>query len=88
MNRASLRERLRAEVDRWASKSYSELVSLTYPVVYDAGTAAGDSGYQVEVTLLEKTPEYVDVAVAVSAGGLSVFLPVAENIVVRAPGQR
>ncbi len=84
MKRAELRERLRAEVARWARKGYGELAALTYPIVYDTGVATDASHYQTEVTLLERTADSIHVDVAVSDGGLSVFVPVNEGVVARA----
>ncbi len=88
MKRSELRERLRAEVEQWAQKSYQELAALTYPLTYDAGVPSDASYYQTEVTLLEKTPEFIHLAVAVSDAGLSAFVPVTDDVLVRASGPK
>lgn len=88
MTRAELRERLRAEVREWAQKNFQELAALTYPVTYDTGVPNEPSFYQTEVSLLEKTPEYVHRAVAVSDAGLSAFVPVTDDVMVRATGPK
>ncbi len=88
MTRAELRERLRAEVVRWEQKSFRELEALRYPVTYDTGVPNEPSFYQTEVVFLEKTPEYIHLAVAVSDGGVSAFVPVTGDVIVRASGAK
>ncbi len=88
MTRAELRERLRAEVERWERRSFLDLAARTYPITYDTGEPNEPSSYQTEVTFLEKTPEYIHLAVAVSDGGVSAFVPVTGDVIVRASGAK
>ncbi len=88
MTRAELRERLRVEVERWEQKSFQELEVLRYPVTYDTGVPKEPSFYQTEVTFLEKTREYIHLAVAVSDGGVSTFVPVTGDVIVRTSGAK
>jgi hypothetical protein len=88
VTRAELRERLRAEVSRWEQKSFLELAALTYPVTYDTGVPKDPSFYQTEVTLLEKTPDFIHLAVAVSDGGVSALVPVTGDVIVGPSGPK
>jgi len=72
---------LEAEVKRWSAMSAAQLLSelpegKAYEVEFES------KHYQVEVELLENTPEYVNVAVTVDDGTLpaSIF-PLSYNIV-------
>ena len=72
---------LDAEVKRWSALSAAQLVSelpegKAYEVQFES------KSYQVEVELLENTPEYVNVSVAVDDGTLpaSIF-PLSYNFV-------
>jgi hypothetical protein len=81
MPMTKLAARLRAEIDRWGHKSYAELLAIEYPHVYSAGKRDEADWYEVEVVLLEKNEQYVHVAVAVSDGGLSSFLPKSSSVI-------
>jgi hypothetical protein len=81
-----LRECLDREVGRWASKSYAELASLEGPVPYD-NEGAGESFYQTEVTILERTAEYVHVSVAVDDGGWRAIMPLGTDFLVYKDGR-
>ena len=68
---------LDAETKRWSAKSCAELIQelndvQAYEVEFESGR------YQVEVELLENTPQYVHVAVGVDDGSLPAsFRPLA-----------
>jgi hypothetical protein len=67
--REEWRKVLDSEVKRWSAMSYTQLVSelhdqLTYEIEFDS------KKYQVEVELLERTEQYLNVAVAVDDGSL------------------
>jgi hypothetical protein len=72
---------LDAEVKRWSALSAAQLVSelpegKAYEVQFES------KSYQVEVELLENTPEYVNVSVAVDDGTLSASIfPLSYNFV-------
>ncbi|HET8548727.1 MAG TPA: hypothetical protein VFL57_12010 [Bryobacteraceae bacterium] len=77
------RERLEAvldqEIRRWQAKGYEALVALDDPVSYEL-----DAGFQVEVNVLERMPEYVHVGVAVDDGTfIRACAPVASSVIVR-----
>jgi hypothetical protein len=61
---------LALELEQWAAKPWSQLLheladgNVAYEVAHDSKT------YQVEADLLENTPEYVHVSVAVDDGSL------------------
>jgi hypothetical protein len=80
----ALSDRLKKEEEIWNNKSYQELVSLTYPVVYEREKRGEPGWYEVEITLLEKNDQYVHIGVAVSSGGLSSFLPKSTSVIVYA----
>lgn len=62
--RTALARCLRVEVDKWAAKSFGDLVrELQEPVAYRS-TLEGFE-YQTEVVILETTEEYVHVSVGV-----------------------
>ena len=84
MTKADLQKRLSSEVARWAEMNYRELAETAFPVVYESGSAADGSFCQTEVTLLENTPDYIHVAVAVSDSGLRAFVPLVDDVIVRA----
>lgn len=72
---------LDAEVKRWSALSAAQLVSeLTEGKAYEVQFES--KSYQVEVELLENTPEYVNVSISVDDGSLpaSIF-PLGYNIV-------
>jgi hypothetical protein len=67
--REEWRKVLDSEMEIWSSKSYEQLLAElpdieTYEVELDSKT------YQVEVELLEKTPDYIHVMLAVDDGSL------------------
>jgi hypothetical protein len=79
--RSKIREQwapvLDAETKRWSAKSWAELV-LELSDVRAYEVEVGSKRYQVEVELLENTPQYVHVAVAVDDGSLPAsFRPLA-----------
>jgi len=74
---------LARELDEWAKVSFDELkVRLKEDCVYQRGE--GSSQYQVEVVLLESTPEYVNVSIGVDQDG---WRPVSENFLVFRDGR-
>ena len=63
------RKVLEAEVQRWSALSAEELLTKLRDIEVYEITLEGKP-YQVEVELLEDTPEYVQVMVAVDDGSL------------------
>ena len=60
---------LRTELSRWSSLPCDDLLAeLRRQDVY--GVVAASKKYQVEVVLLENTPEYLHVSIAVDDGSL------------------
>jgi hypothetical protein len=77
------REQLQAVLDRecrnWQARPYEELVALDDPIAYDLPV-----GFQVEVTVLERMPDYVHVGIAVDDGTfLRACAPVTGSVIVR-----
>jgi hypothetical protein len=77
------RDRLQAVLDdelrRWQAKSYDELIALDDPLGYEL-----EGGFQVEVNVLERMPEYVHVGVAVDDGTfLRSCVPLTSSVIVR-----
>jgi hypothetical protein len=74
---------LRAELGRWSSMSCSEILAeLKTRDVYEV--IADSRQYQVEVVLLEDTPEYLHVSVAVDDGSLPAsILPESDSFISR-----
>lgn len=72
---------LDAEVKRWSALSAAQLTSelaegKAYEVEFES------KNYQVEVELLENTPEYVNVAVSVDDGSLPAsIIPLSDNFI-------
>ena len=84
MTRAAAVAVLQEEAQRWASKSYDELI--TQPdTIYTV--RRGDVEYQVDVQVIERKPDYVHVMVSVLDGTLRTFiLPPTKTIIVHADG--
>ena len=72
---------LQAELKRWSSFSWDRvLTELRDRGEYEVATEFGH--YQVEATLLEHTPEYLHVSIAVDDGSLPASLhPASESFV-------
>ena len=80
------RKVLEGEVRRWSALSAEELVAQlgdhqAYEVTLDG------KPYQVEVELLDDTPEFVQVMVAVDDGSLPASIVPVTEIIIRAKGQ-
>ena len=86
MEKAELKERLKAELNEWSRKTYDSLATeLQDVVVYEGGEGA--SRYQVEVLLYEHTPEYVHVGLMLDAGGWRQFIPLSTSFLVYRDGR-
>ena len=81
---ATLDSKLDDELKQWATKSYKELASMEYPHTYSRGVDGDPDWYEVEVDLLERNAEYIQLGVSVSAKGISSFLPKSSSIIVYA----
>jgi hypothetical protein len=72
---------LDAEVKRWSALSAAQLISelpegKAYEVEFESRR------YQVEVEVLENTPEYVNVAISVDDGSLPAsIIPLSDNFI-------
>lgn len=70
---SGLSQCLRRKLERWSAKPFATLIAkLTDVAAYQVD---GPEPYQVEVQLLEQTPGYVHISIAVDDGGLSTFMP-------------
>jgi hypothetical protein len=87
MKKTELKKILNTEVDNWAKKPYSEFLDLALEmnVYYEQGE--GDSYYQVEVTMLEYTEDYVHIAISVNDGGWRAFKPLSHDFLVYKDGR-
>jgi hypothetical protein len=76
-----LAQALAVEVARWSTKTYAELAALEYPDTYEVTRQDGGLAYQVEVSMLERRPEYIQISVAVDDGGIRAFFPRSESVI-------
>jgi hypothetical protein len=81
-----LSEALEKESADWKQKGYAALARLTYPISYERGPESDSHSYQVEVDLLEKNEQYIQIIVSVDDGGISAFCPPSSILEVRASG--
>jgi hypothetical protein len=81
--REECRKVLQRELSRWSSMSCKDvLAELRARDVYEV--VAESKQYQVEVVLLENTPEYLHVSIAVDDGSLPAsFFPESESLICR-----
>jgi hypothetical protein len=88
MEKAGLIGCLKRELEEWSKKPYSTLIAeLHDEVVYERGDGANLC--QVEVLLLESTPDYVHVSVAVDDGSFKRFIsPLSTSFLVHSDGRR
>jgi hypothetical protein len=78
-SREQLQAVLDGELRRWQAKSYDELIALDDPLGYEL-----EGGFQVEVNVLERLPEYVHVGVAVDDGTfVRACVPLSSSVIVR-----
>ena len=82
------RKVLETEKQRWSALSCDELVSrLGETNVYEL--ELDSRKYQVEVEVLENTPEYVHAAISVDDGSLPAsFLPATDSFIVKRPSSK
>ena len=87
MKADELKHCLDREVELWCRKDYRTLLKELKDVVAYEGSDVS-SKYQVEVQLLESTPEYVHVMVAVDDGTLfRSFKPLSWSFIVHSDGR-
>ena len=81
--RERCRKVLQSELGNWASLSPDDLLNeIRNRDVYEV--VEGPNRYQIEVVLLENTPEYLHVSIAVDDGSLRVsFRPEADSFICR-----
>jgi hypothetical protein len=77
-------EVLETEKQRWSALPYDELVSrlsrTNYEVERDSQT------YQIEIDVLENTPDYVHVAISVDDGSIPAsFWPMMDSFITKRP---
>ncbi len=67
-------------------RSYDHWVGADFPVVFERSFEG--TQVQVEIELLESTPEYVHVLVSVDDGGIWACAPPSESTIIRKGAQR
>lgn len=72
-------------VDEYASKSYSELAGLDYPINY--AYKEDDKLIQIEIDILEREKEYVHLSISVSGGGITDYIPVTRSYIAHSDGR-
>jgi hypothetical protein len=82
-----LSEALGRESADWNQKGYAELAGLSYPISYERRTEGDPNSYQVEVDLLEKNEQYVQIIISVDDGGISAFCPPSRILMLHASGR-
>ena len=88
MKRTELREKLQETLREWEGKTVEELSRLHFPIVVEHGAPEEDDYWEAELDLLEDTPGYLHISVAVSDGKWSAFVPLTESFLARKEGQR
>jgi hypothetical protein len=86
--RQQWRKVLEAEMHIWSALPYDELASrLSKATVYELEQDA--QNYQIEIEVLENTPEYVHVAISVDDGSVPAsFLPVTDSFITKRSGPK
>ena len=86
MDPRRLASALKAEIDEWAALPFDAIKARLQQVcAYERGEAPNQ--YQVEVQLLESTPEYLHVGIGVDDGGWSAFKPLSTSFLVHRDGR-
>jgi hypothetical protein len=86
MERVALMRCLEHELDEWTMTPFDELKAKLKDVcAYERGEPPNQ--YQVEVQLLESTPEYVHVWIGVDSGTLRAFKPLSASFLVFRDGR-
>jgi hypothetical protein len=86
MKRNQLVRCLESELDEWTKISFGELKArLKEACAYERGEPPNQ--YQVEVQLLESTPEYLHISIGVDSGFLRSFKPLAASFVLFRDGR-
>lgn len=65
-------------------QSYDHWVAADFPVTFDREFEGKQ--LQVEIVLLESTPEYVHLLVSVDDGGVWAYVPPSVSTIIRKPG--
>jgi hypothetical protein len=78
--------RLERELDEWTRLPFDELKTRLKDECADERKEAPDQ-YQVEVEMLESTPEYVHVSIGVDSGRLRSFKPLSTSLMVFRDGR-
>lgn len=85
MKKDELKKMLAQEIDKWANKSFEELNKIKIPMVYESGE--GNKCYQVEISILEKNKEYIQLDISVTDGSLSRYIkPLSKSIIIYSDG--
>ena len=86
MERRQLTRCLESELDEWTRIPFADLRNrLKNVCAYERGAAPNQ--YQVEVQLLESTPEYLHVSIGVDSGLLRAFRPFSTSFMVFRDGR-
>jgi hypothetical protein len=85
MKKEELKRCLQAEVNAQALKSYDEFLHTKDTNGYEKGS--GKEWYQVTITVLEKTEEYVHVMVSVDDGRWRAFFPLSHSFLIHKDGR-
>jgi len=80
MKRSTLRRWLNELVSEYESKPYKYWETVTFPITFERVFEGKE--VQVEIHVLESTPEYLHIDFSADAGGLSAYFPVGTDIIV------
>jgi hypothetical protein len=80
MKRSALKRCVREIVAEYESKPYDYWDTVTFPLTFERVFEGRE--IQVEIDILESTPEYLNIDFSVFAGGLSAYFPVGTNIII------
>ncbi len=68
MNKNELKVILEEEKNKYANKTYDDLIKIVEPVTYTINS--GQNTYQIEVQLVEKNDKYLNVSISIDDGSL------------------
>jgi hypothetical protein len=81
MKRAIIRGWLQEIVDEYKCNPHEFWESSNFPITFER--AFEGRQIQVEIDILESTPEYFHISFSANAGGLSAYFPIGTDIIVK-----